>query len=211
MLDSAVDKHYRFLPLAVHLNIAAADFRHKVLGIRVIVRNIGRTVDKYLSKHRTVLAQVLCKRARVHAVYAGYFLLLEPVGKTSVSLPVAMVPRIILCHDSLAVYMLAFVVFADIIFFSARGHSVITEYRIGRNQYLTFIRRVGKTLGISGHSRIENDLTGNRLFVAKRLSFKNSSVFEYEDGLSCLSHTIEINTLKTLTKLRLSIVKTMQS
>ena len=63
MLDSAVDKHYRFLPLAVHLNIAAADFRHKVLGIRVIVpprREKNDVSEYYESEHihcKAIVAQ----------------------------------------------------------------------------------------------------------------------------------------------------------
>ncbi len=67
----------------------------------------------------------------VDAVYSRDFFFFEPVGEAPVRLPVARFPSVVLGYDRLAVYMLAFVVFAYIVFFAAWRDSVIAKNRIG--------------------------------------------------------------------------------
>ena len=133
MLHSAIDEHYGLLAFAVHFHLVAAHFGYKILGVRVVERNILTTLDYYFSQHRTVFTQMLRQLSGVYSVDSGDVLLLEPVGKAAVGLPVAVLPRIILSHDCLAMDVVALIVFAHIILFTPGRNAVISKYGIGGN------------------------------------------------------------------------------
>ena len=131
---------------------------------------------------------MLCERAGVYAVKTGYFLILKPLMERAGGEPVARLPGIVLRDNCAAVYAGTFKIFAYIIFYRFRRNTVITQNGICGNENLTFIRRVGKAFGISGHGGVEHHLPGCGSFVAKRFPCETSAVFKHQDGLACLSH-----------------------
>ena len=83
-----------------------------------------------------MFTKVLGQRSGVDTIYPYYLFLLEPIGKATVSLPVAVVISIVLGYYGLAVDAVALVILADFIFLPPGRHSVIAEYGISRDQYL---------------------------------------------------------------------------
>ncbi len=74
---------------------------------------------------------MLGERACVDAVYSGYLLVFEPLGERAVGLPVGVVPRVVLRYDGAAVYAVALVVFADVVFLALWRYAVVAEDGVG--------------------------------------------------------------------------------
>ena len=102
---------------------------------------------------------------------------LQPLGKTFLGVPVAVLFAVIAYHDTLCVNTFTFHEGSKPIgSHRERWHTIITYERIGKYHDLTSIGWVGQTLGIPHHGGIEDHFTSYSLVIAEAIAMKLSSI-----------------------------------
>lgn len=117
VLNAAIDEDYFFVALAlvVAYDLFARDAGY-IVDVAVVLEGCGGLVFAFkdeLSHHDSALAQLLGELACVDAGNAGYSFAFEPVGERFVSVPVAVVARVLAHDECFGIYSVALHIVGD--------------------------------------------------------------------------------------------------
>ena len=91
----------------------------------------------------------------------------EPLAKTFLSIPMAIVKRVLANYQSGDMYLIRFIICTKMVDDFIFRDSVITDKGKGYDQYLTFVGGVSQAFRIAIHSCVEDSLSGGRTVVAE--------------------------------------------
>ena len=159
----------------------AAHFRNKVHSFILRVGNhiVFLVVEDDFTHHDPVFTEHLGELSRVDAGDAGHLFALQPFGQTFLRIPMRIVRTVITDNDGARMNAVTFHKGGQTVFFKReRRHTIVAHKWISEHHKLSGIGRIGQTLGITRHRRVENDLTGHGSFITEALSVKTGTVAE---------------------------------
>ena len=131
-LHTAIHQNYFFsVSLAVFHHLTATGLAHQIFPIGVIKVDVVTAFNNDFTQHRTFLAQNLGQSACIDAANTNHALFLEPVAQAVSSLPVTVIPGVVLANDGFGVNFLAFKKFTHSINYRASRNAIIANERIG--------------------------------------------------------------------------------
>ena len=142
------------------------------------------SLESYFAEHGPLFPQQFGQGPCVDAVDARYVFFSQPVWQRPFGLPVAGHPAVVLAYYGLAVYVAWFEIIAYVVLtlnLLAR-HSVVAQYRIGGDQYLSLVRGVGEAFWIAGHCSVEHNFAGAGLLITERESLEDGAILEGEES-----------------------------
>jgi hypothetical protein len=183
LLDTAVDNcnvHISMLRVNVERSLGA-DFLDQVnlLGINesFILIGIVFLSNGDSGQRRTLLSQVCDNSTGINARDGRYALTSTPIAQTLNGSPMTVFLRIVRNNNTNALDVWRLKVFQQTSFVSGRGgDAIVADERLGENENLSTVRRVGHRLRISNKRSRKDSLTRDIGLGAKRLAVENWSI-----------------------------------
>ena len=141
-----------------------------------------------LTQNHTGLTNDLGKLSRVDSVKRRNVELLAPITQRASGIPVIVLVRVIHHDESSDMNLIALEMLrkSELVLVLGIGNSVITNQRIGKNQDLSSVGRIRERLGITDHTRVENDLSRDASVRTEGISTEFLSVRKNQLGCHLL-------------------------
>ncbi|KAF3384345.1 hypothetical protein F1880_003105 [Penicillium rolfsii] len=145
---------------------------------------LASLLQQHATQHTTLLTDTLGQRTGVHTVHGRDALLLEPLTQGGRGQEVGEVLARVGCHHQRCdVDLRGLKVCGEleqIIDLLPRGHTVVTHERESDDQDLAAVGGVGDGLGVTNHTRLEDQFTGHTLLRTKVVTLVDSAILQLE-------------------------------
>ena len=178
-LHTAVNEYHLLTgTLVITDNLLAAHLVNEVYTLVVSLRDVVWFIIKEnLTHHHTMLTKHLSQLTGIDACDSWHLFALQPVGKTLHCIPVAVLLAVIIHDDGRSINLVTLHEgWQTVLLESKWWHTIVAHERECKCHQLTGVRRVGQTLWISHHGRVEHNLARYRSVISKRFAMELGSI-----------------------------------